>query len=138
MLNFRQRYCKFFVHAIRFRLDCQPKFVATHYSARAYMCTLRLFHKNKCRSVYSLIINLLELFSSDIKCRLFVGKIMGNFSSLCIALYKEFRCVFRCFAVRFTMKCIAFYEAIGGKTSQKRLRFYMKTVAFLYRNACKT
>ena len=107
-------------------------------STRACARTLWTFHKNKCRSVYSLNINLLEHFSSDTKCRLFVGKIWVIFSSYCIAFYEESQCVLRCFALHFAMKCIVFYEAIGVKISQKRLHFYVERVAFLYRNAYKT
>ena len=102
---------------------------------RVHARALRVFRKNKCRSVYSLSINLLEHFLSGCKCRLFVGKIWGYFSSFRFAFYEELGCVLRCFTFRFTKKHLAFYEAIEDKTSKKRLRFYMESVAFLYRNA---
>ena len=67
-----------------------------------------------------------------------VTHIVLNFPRYFNAFYDVLHCVLRCFALRFTTKWTAFCEAIGGKTSQKRLRFYMELVAFLYRKACKT
>ena len=82
---------------------------------RVHTRALRVFRKNKCRNVYSLSINILEHFLSGSKCRLFVGKIWGIFSSFCIAFYEELGCVLRCFTVRFTLYCIAFHDALGRK-----------------------
>ena len=141
MLNFRQRYCKFFVHAIRFRLDCQPKLYqqeGSPHNTCAHARTLRLFHEEQCRCVYLLSINLLDLFSNRIKCRLFVGKIWEKKTHIAVLFMKQFEAFFDIFAVFSIMKSTAFYEVIGGKTLQKRLRFYMERVTFLYRNACKT
>ena len=69
---------------------------------RACAGALWVFRKNKCRSVYSLSIKLLGLFLSDIKCRLFVGKIWVIFF---LILY----CVLRSNSMCFAMFCIAFY-----------------------------
>jgi len=93
------------------------------------MRTLWVFRKNKCRSVYPLSINSLDLFLGRMKCRLFVGKIWEKtFVILHSPLLSN--------SMRFAMFCRAFYDEMHSILRSNRRRNIEEKFAFLYRTSC--
>ena len=102
---------------ITFRLLAKVSITSVIHYDYAHARTLWVFRRNKCRSVYPLSINLLYIFSVRIKWRLSVGKISAKIFIVLNYTLRSISMRLRCFAIRLTLYCIVFCEAIGGKTS---------------------